>query len=80
MTTNQLILGSERALRPLIKQILASVSKGAGEVMVATAVFSRQVFSLISMFSDEGLAIVVKEPVELVVFEVAVVCVEDVDG
>jgi len=30
--------------------------------------------------SDEGLAIVVKEPVELVLFEVAVVCVEDVDG
>ena len=47
---------------------------------MATAVFSRQVFSLLSTLPDEGLAIVVKEPVELVLFEVAVVCVEDVDG
>ena len=44
---------------------------------MATAVFSRQVFSLISTMSNEGLTIVVKEPVEL---EFTVVCVEDVDG
>ena len=60
--------------------MLALVSACEKEVIVATAVFNRQVLSLTSMLCDRGWTRAVSEAVEFVLTVFPVACVSEVAG